>query len=105
MPRIYVGTRRKSSESVDLQTLTVTLPQSVLIELSNYGIESGRGSGNMSGYLENAAVTVVGLFHNPELAKEALQSLVRVDIDTTDTLTALADNLEATAKRIRDSIS
>jgi hypothetical protein len=59
----------------------------------------------MSGYLENAAVAVAGLFHNPELAREALHSLVRVDVDTADTLKSLADNLEATAKRIRDSIS
>jgi hypothetical protein len=98
MTRIYVGNRRKSNE--ELQSVTITLPKSVLVELSNYGVESGRGSGNMSVFLEAASLIVAGLFNNPEIAKENIQKLVRVDIDTEQTLRELSESLRETADRL-----
>jgi len=86
---------------MDLQSITITLPKSILIELANNGIESGRGSGNLSGYLEASAGATLGLFTDPALAYEYLMRLVRVDIMHKKTVGEVADALEDTARMLR----
>jgi len=103
MPKIYVGTRRKSSETPDLQSVTITLPKPTLIGLANNGVESGRGSGNVSGYLECAAEITLGLFTDPTVAYEYLTRLVRVDTNREYAFVALADHLEIVANMLRDT--
>lgn len=102
MPRMYTNIRRKAKDDIDLQSLTITLPQEVILELSNHGIESGRGGGNLSNYLEIAALITLGLFHDVKSAHTHLLRLVRTDVATKQTLAELADNIERLASSIRD---
>ena len=105
MPKMYTNIRRKASDEVDLQSVTITLPKETLIELSNYGIESGRGGGNISNFLEIASLVTLGIFYNQEMAREQLARLIRADFSTQDALFDLARNLEELAKRVRLSAS
>lgn len=102
MPRMYTNIRRKAKDDIDLQSLTITLPQEVILELSNHGIESGRGGGNLSNYLEIAALVTLGMFYDVDLAHTHLMRLVRTDVATKQTLAELADNIEQLASSIRD---
>jgi len=102
---MYTNIRRKATDNVDLQSVTITLPKETLIVLSNHGIESGRSSGNISNYLEIAALVVVGIFHNQEMAREQLSRLIRVDLNTPAALLELASSLEELARRVRVSAS
>lgn len=101
MVKMYTNLRRKPDADEELVSVTITLPKSELIELENRGVSSGRGGGNISIFLEIAALTVIGLFYNAALSAEQLKRLVRVDLSTPETLDALSDNLEATAARLR----
>jgi len=105
MLKMYTNIRRKAADDVDLRSVTITLPQETLIELANHGIESGRSSGNISNFLEIAALVTVGIFHNQELAREQLSRLIRVDLNTSASLLELASNLEELARRVRISAS
>jgi hypothetical protein len=102
-PRMFPQIRRENGEE-ELQSFTITLPRSVVIELGNYGVKSGRGGGNMSIFLEIAALVTLGLFTNPELAKEQLQRLVRVDMATPTTVKQLAQNVVDAGIRLNKMI-
>lgn len=102
MPRMYTNIRRKAKDDIDLQSLTITLPQDVIVDLANHGIESGRGGGNLSNYLEISALVILGLFYDVKSAHTHLLRLVRTDAATKQTLTELADNIERLASSIRD---
>jgi len=101
MPKMYTNIRRKATDNVDLQSVTITLPKETLIILSNHGVESGRSSGNISNFLEIAALVTTGIFYNQAMARSQLLRLVRFDINTPRALSELADNLEEVARRIR----
>ena len=103
-PVMYTNIRRKTTADNELQSVTITLPKSVLIELANSGIESQRGGGNLSSFIEISALIVLGIFENQEMATEQLQRLIRADFDTNHNLALLADNLESLVQRIINKI-
>lgn len=100
MPNMYTNIRRKSGES--LESITITLPKDVLVELENHGVESGRGGGNMSVFLETSSLVTMGIFHAPSSAVDALDRLVRVDLAKSRNLQELAENLEVIATLLRE---
>lgn len=101
MPRMYTNIRRKAKDDIDLQSLTITLPQDVIVDLANHGIESGRGGGNLSNYLEIAALVTLGLFYDVESAYTHLMRLVRKDAATQQVLAELVINIDELAQIIR----
>jgi hypothetical protein len=100
MPRMYTNIRRKAKDDIDLQSLTITLPQDVIVDLANHGIESGRGGGNLSNYLEIAALVTLGMFYDVDLAHTHLMRLVRNDAATKQVLAELKNNVEQLANQI-----
>ena len=101
MPKMYTNIRRKAADNADLQSVTITLPKETLIILSNNGVESGRSSGNISSFLEIAALATTGIFSNPSMAGNQLLRLIRFDINTPRAIRELADNLFEISRRIR----
>ncbi len=101
MLKMHTNIRRKATDNVDLQSVTITLPKETLIVLSNHGVSSGRSSGNISNFLEIAALVTVGIFYNQAMASDQLLRLIRFDINTPKAMWELADNLEEIARRLR----
>ena len=83
----------------ELQSMSLTLPTEVLELLKRYGIESKRGSGTMSAFLEISAVITLGLLDNPELACDNLVNLF--DVFTSD-LDTVIENLGVLQKLLYD---
>lgn len=83
---------------------SVALPQRVERRLNENGISAQRGKGNLAAFLEIGALVVIGLFTNPELAKQAILRLVEIEPNMTDVTSQLAKNCEDLAKRLSDSI-
>jgi len=99
--KMYVNSRRKQLDSDRLKSITITLPQSVIIEMSNHGITSGRGIGNMSYFIEVCVLIVIGLFSNPEMAKENLIRLIKYNPETRGQIKILAESVNNTADRLK----
>jgi len=102
---MYTSIRRKAADEADLRSVTITLPQETLIELANHSVESGRSNGNISSFLEIAALITIGIFYNQAMASNQLLRLIRFDINAPMAISELADNLEELARRVRISAS
>lgn len=103
MPKIYTNMRRKAKDNIELDSLTITLPKTVVTELKERGIESCRGSGNISNYVEAASLAVLGLFYDPQMASVQLLRMIRNDAAASDARLELAANLELAAQHLRET--
>lgn len=103
MVTIYVDNMRREKDA-QLRNHSITLQIETINKLNAMGVTSARGKGNLSAFLEIAALIACGLFDNPELAKRYLLDLIEVEPNMWNEIRALAENLEETAKRLYDSL-
>ena len=85
----------------ELKSFSLTLPIDVVENLKRYGIESKRGGGNMSAFLELSALITLGLLDNPKMALNNLVGIVDVFSSSGDLYT-LIDNLGTLEKLLLD---